>query len=117
MHWILVASSEALRKGQGYQDGMDLHRPGIDQVVLPCPECQADMRRIPDILDVWFDSGVSSWASLGYPGRDDEFRRWWPGAWFVEVRDRPGGCSNRRSAPAASRFARPPTTGLSSQGW
>src|SRR6267143_1459847 len=56
MHWIVVPSSEALRKGQGYKDGMDLHRPGIDQVVLPCPKCQADMRRIPDILDVWWDS-------------------------------------------------------------
>src|SRR5439155_677707 len=62
-HWIVVGSSDALRKAPGYADGMDLHRPGIDQIVLPCPKCREEMRRVPDILDVWWDSGVASWAS------------------------------------------------------
>src|SRR5947199_341989 len=56
-HWIVVGSSDALRKAQGYADGMDLHRPGIDRVVLPCPKCREEMRRVPDILDVWWVNG------------------------------------------------------------
>ncbi len=55
----------------------DLHRPWVDGVVLECPECGADMRRVEDVLDVWMDSGVAAWASLGYPGRRDEFEEWY----------------------------------------
>ncbi|MDD5172150.1 MAG: isoleucine--tRNA ligase [Candidatus ainarchaeum sp.] len=41
----------------------ELHRPYIDEVELPC-ECGKKMKRIPDVLDVWFDSGNAIWASL-----------------------------------------------------
>ncbi len=41
----------------------ELHRPYIDEVKLPC-ECGKEMSRIPDVLDVWFDSGNAIWASL-----------------------------------------------------
>ncbi|MFP4038581.1 MAG: isoleucine--tRNA ligase [Candidatus Nanohaloarchaea archaeon] len=41
----------------------DLHRPFIDEVTLEC-DCGGEMERIPDVLDVWFDSGVAPWASL-----------------------------------------------------
>ena len=41
----------------------ELHRPYIDEIVLPCA-CGKEMRRIPDVLDVWFDSGNAIWASL-----------------------------------------------------
>ncbi len=47
----------------------ELHRPYIDEVVLRC-ECGGEMRRVKDVLDVWFDSGNAVWASL-----DDEDRR------------------------------------------
>src|SRR6267378_481037 len=117
MHWVVVPSSEALRKGQGYKDGMDLHRPGIDQVVLPCPKCQADMRRIPDILDVWWDSGVASWASLGYPMRDDEFRQWWPMDWIVEGPDQTRGWFNSQLAAGVVAFDRAPYESVLMHGW
>jgi isoleucyl-tRNA synthetase len=42
----------------------ELHRPYIDRVVLPCPKCKKKMERVPDVLDVWFDSGNAIWASL-----------------------------------------------------
>ena len=42
----------------------DLHRPYIDDIRLPC-KCGKEMSRIHDVLDVWFDSGLASWASLG----------------------------------------------------
>ncbi|MCI0503559.1 isoleucine--tRNA ligase [Candidatus Micrarchaeota archaeon] len=41
----------------------ELHRPYIDEVELPC-ECGKPMKRIPDVMDVWFDSGNAIWASL-----------------------------------------------------
>lgn len=71
----------------------DLHRPYIDDVELECGECGGTMERIPDVLDVWFDSGVAPWASLRSPEVDfsfeedgpvdlelegfDQFRGWW----------------------------------------
>jgi len=65
----------------------DLHRPNIDKVKLRCPKCGGEMRRIPDVLDVWFDSGVCSWASLGYPMRRDKFERLWPSDFITEGED------------------------------
>ncbi|NYZ73823.1 isoleucine--tRNA ligase, partial [Candidatus Micrarchaeota archaeon] len=41
----------------------ELHRPYIDEIEVPC-ECGKPMKRIPDVLDVWFDSGNAVWASL-----------------------------------------------------
>src|SRR5439155_26313674 len=87
---------------------MDLHRPGIDQVVLPCPKCREEMRRVPDILYVWWDSGVASSASLGYPARDDEVRRWWPDDWIVEGPGQPRGLFNSQLAAAGFAFHRAP---------
>ncbi len=71
----------------------DLHRPFIDKVVFDCEKCNGKMHRIPDVLDVWFDSGVAPWASLNYPTSKafeefnfqadleiegpDQFRGWW----------------------------------------
>ncbi len=71
----------------------DLHRPYIDRVELECEECGGTMERIPDVLDVWFDSGVAPWASLKHPEVDftfeeegpvdleeegfDQIRGWW----------------------------------------
>jgi len=53
----------------------DLHRPYIDKVKLMC-KCGKEMRRINDVLDVWFDSGLASWASLGYPKKKKLFNMW-----------------------------------------
>ncbi len=53
----------------GGEKPKELHRPWIDRVTLKCPKCGGEMHRVPDVLDVWFDSGVSFYASLGYPRR------------------------------------------------
>src|SRR2546426_9028246 len=87
---------------------MDLHRPGIDRVTLPCEKCDGEMHRVPDVVDVWFDSGVSSWASLGYPGRDDEFKRWWPQDCIVEGPDQTRGWFNSQLAAGGVAVDRAP---------
>jgi len=66
---------------------VDLHRPQVDDVVLRCPSCKGEMRRVPDVLDVWFDSGVCSWASLGYPKQDELFKSTWPSDFITEGED------------------------------
>src|SRR5437773_2639166 len=104
-------------EGAGIRGRHDLHRPGIDQVVLPCPKCREEMRRVPDILDVWWDSGVASWASLGYPARDDEFRRWWPMDWIVEGPDQTRGWFNSQLAAGVVAFDRAPYDSVLMHGW
>ncbi len=115
--WVLVGSVDELRRGRGYVDGMDLHRPGIDAVSLPCEKCDGTMARVPDVVDVWFDSGVSTWASLGYPGRDDEFKRWWPADWIVEGPDQTRGWFNSQLAAGVVAFGRAPYDSVLMHGW
>jgi isoleucyl-tRNA synthetase len=45
---------------------VDPHRPVIDDVTLPCPECGQEARRIPEVIDAWYDSGAMSYAQWGY---------------------------------------------------
>jgi len=115
--WTVVGSVADLRKARGYSEGMDLHRPWIDAVVLPCEACGGEMARIKDILDVWFDSGVASWASLGYPAREDEFRRWWPMKWIVEGPDQTRGWFNSQLAAGVVAFDRAPYESVLMHGW
>ena len=51
---------------------VDLHRPFIDELVLKCPECKGEMRRVPDVIDVWFDSGAMPYAAWHYPFENRE---------------------------------------------
>jgi isoleucyl-tRNA synthetase len=55
----------------------DAHKPMIDEIELEC-KCSGRMVRVPEILDVWFDAGASSWAALGYPAKKELFERFWP---------------------------------------
>ena len=50
-------------------DGLDLHRPYVDEVVLTCTRvgCGGEMRRIPEVMDAWFDSGAMPFAQWHYP--------------------------------------------------
>lgn len=115
--WTVVGSAEELRHGNGYTPGMDLHRPWIDAVSLTCDKCGGEMRRIKDVLDVWFDSGVASWASLGYPAREDEFKRWWPAKWIVEGPDQTRGWFNSQLAAGVIAFDRAPYDAVLMHGW
>ena len=48
-------------------DDLELHRPYVDDVVLTCPECAGEMRRVPEVIDAWFDSGSMPFAQWHYP--------------------------------------------------
>jgi isoleucyl-tRNA synthetase len=115
--WTVVGSTRELRSARGYEEGMDLHRPWIDRVVLSCAKCGGDKTRVPDVLDVWFESGVASWASLGYPAREEEFRRWWPMKWIVEGPDQTRGWFNSQLAAGVIAFDRAPYDSVLMHGW
>jgi len=72
--------------------GLDPHRPFVDRVELPCPQCGAAARRVPDVLDAWFDSGSMPFAQWGYPhaGRD-AFQRAFPADFISEAIDQTRG--------------------------
>ena len=63
-----IGSIEELKKKSGLDkdEDLDLHRPHVDEFTWECPE-GGTMRRIPDLLDVWFDSGAMPWAQWHYP--------------------------------------------------
>lgn len=64
-----------------------LHRPWIDEVTLKCPKCGGTMTRVPDVADVWFDSGIAFYASLGFPRNRDTFNRLMPVDFVLEGHD------------------------------
>jgi len=69
---------------------LEPHKPWVDKIVFKCT-CGGVMRRVPDVLDVWMDSGVASWASLGYPAVKDNFEKWWPADFIIEAHDQTRG--------------------------
>ena len=65
-----VAELKELANGRSAGlDKLDLHRPYVDDVVLACPQdaCAGEMRRIPEVMDAWFDSGAMPFAQWHYP--------------------------------------------------
>ncbi len=113
----VVGRPDELRGARGYSEGMDLHRPRIDEVVLPCPKCGFNMARVKDVLDVWFDSGVASWAPLGYPASESEWRRWWPAKWIVEGPDQTRGWFHSQMCAGLITFDRAPYDSVTMHGW
>ena len=55
----------------GSGQALDLHRPYVDEISIRCPHCRADMRRIPEVVDAWFDSGAMPFAQDHVTSRDD----------------------------------------------
>ncbi|MBI4121655.1 MAG: class I tRNA ligase family protein, partial [Candidatus Ryanbacteria bacterium] len=51
---------------------LDMHRPYIDEVVLHCKACGGEMKRVPEVVDVWFDSGAMPYAQWHYPFENRE---------------------------------------------
>ncbi|MFC1952471.1 isoleucine--tRNA ligase [Chloroflexota bacterium] len=55
----------------GLKESMDLHRPFVDELTFDCPDCGAKMRRVPEVIDCWFDSGAMPLAQWHYPFEND----------------------------------------------
>ncbi len=74
------------------QSNLDLHRPYVDEVTFPCPQCGGTMRRVPELIDVWFDSGAMPVAQWGYPFQNQEmFKDQFPADFICEAVDQTRG--------------------------
>lgn len=71
---------------------VEFHRPYIDRVALRCPECGETMRRVPNVIDTWFDSGSMHTAQWHYPFENkEEFKESFPADFICEATDQTRG--------------------------
>lgn len=71
---------------------LDLHRPHVDEVTWACTKCGGKMVRIPDLIDVWFDSGSMPYAQWHYPFENrDKFEAQFPADFICEAVDQTRG--------------------------
>nr|WP_229233023.1 isoleucine--tRNA ligase [Corynebacterium cyclohexanicum] len=98
----------------------DLHRPFIDELVRPNPDDptgQSTMRRVPDVLDVWFDSGSMPYAQVHYPHENQEwFETHNPGDFIVEYIGQTRGWFYTLHILATALFDRPAFRNVISHG-
>ncbi|MGQ9621957.1 MAG: isoleucine--tRNA ligase [Candidatus Caldatribacteriaceae bacterium] len=88
-----VGSREELRSRSLESLGdIELHRPYVDRVLLSCPNCQGVMRRVPEVIDCWFDSGAMFVAQHHYPFENgEEFAKSFPADFICEAIDQTRG--------------------------
>jgi isoleucyl-tRNA synthetase len=71
---------------------LDPHRPYVDDVTFPCPQCGLDASRVPEVIDVWFDSGSMPFAQWGAPLRNlADFESGYPAQFICEAIDQTRG--------------------------
>ena len=84
--------AELKNMGDNVPDDIELHKPFIDNVLLNCPECQGKMKRIPEVIDCWFDSGSMPFAQHHYPFENKElFEANFPADFISEAIDQTRG--------------------------
>lgn len=92
-HADCIGSRDELSQKSGKDcRGLELHRPYVDQVPIPCPKCGGEMNRVPELIDVWFDSGAMPYAQWGYPQSNRaEFEAQFPADYICEAIDQTRG--------------------------
>jgi len=92
-HMHSIGSIEELKSmSKNCPDNIELHRPYIDAVTITCPECGKEMKRTPEVLDAWFDSGSMPFAQHHYPFENHEkFEAQFPADFISEAVDQTRG--------------------------
>jgi isoleucyl-tRNA synthetase len=101
---IVIGSIKELERLSG-QKVREVHKPEIDKIKIRCKKCKSKMARVSEVLDVWFDSGVSSWAALETQKRIKEY---WPADLNVEGRDQVRGWWNSQLILSEIKFNKKP---------
>jgi isoleucyl-tRNA synthetase len=87
----------------------DPHRPYVDDVLFPCSKCGEQMRRVPEVIDVWFDSGAMPFAQYHAPfEREERFRDRFPADFICEALDQTRGWFYSLLAVSTLLFDRSP---------
>ncbi len=116
-HVEVVGSLKQLKTASAWKNGMNLHRPWIDNISLECPKCGGLMKRVPDIVDVWFDSSVASWAQLGYPRKKKAFKNIWPADIIAECQGQTKGWFHTQMSTSVMIFNKVPFRKALVHGW
>ncbi len=92
-HQECIGSVKELSEKAGRDlTGIELHRPYVDEVTFKCPKCGGEMHRVPELIDVWFDSGSMPFAQWGYPIKNEErFKEQFPADFICEAVDQTRG--------------------------
>lgn len=93
-HMHAIGSREELEKMSGNPAAktVELHRPYIDEITITCPECGKQMKRVPEVIDCWFDSGAMPFAQHHYPFENKElFEQQFPAQFISEAVDQTRG--------------------------
>jgi isoleucyl-tRNA synthetase len=90
---VAVGSAAELEQLTGEDlSGLDLHRPFVDEVHFACSNCGGQMQRVPELIDVWFDSGSMPVAQWHYPFDNQEaFKHQFPADFICEAVDQTRG--------------------------
>ncbi|MDY2789978.1 MAG: isoleucine--tRNA ligase [Lachnospiraceae bacterium] len=93
-HMESIGSRAELAEKSGDPEAakIELHRPYIDSVTIPCPCCGKQMHRVPEVIDCWFDSGAMPFAQHHYPFENKElFEQQFPAQFISEAVDQTRG--------------------------
>ena len=112
-HLQSIGSVEELRKGEGsprvaFLEKLDLHKPFVDAISMSCEKCGSEMKRTPELIDVWFDSGSMPFAQYHYPFENKEwFKSHFPADYISEGIDQTRGWFYSMHAIATFLFDSP----------
>lgn len=92
-HRHVVGSIAELKEmGINCPDDIELHKPYVDNIKLRCEKCGGEMKRVPEVIDCWFDSGSMPFAQLHYPFENKEaFEQNFPADFISEAIDQTRG--------------------------
>lgn len=104
---VIGTKEELIEKSSNAGGEIELHRPYVDEVLIPC-ECGGEKKRVADVFDVWFDSAVASWATLKFPQSREAFDEWWPADFITEGHDQTRGWFYSQLGASMVNFGRAP---------
>ena len=110
-HLESIGSRAELAERSGNPDDakVELHRPYIDAVTFTCPDCGKTMKRAPDVIDCWFDSGAMPFAQHHYPFENqDLFKQQFPAQFISEAVDQTRGWFHSLMAESTLLFNKAP---------
>ena len=110
-HQESIGSRKELAERSGNPDAanVELHRPYIDEVTFVCPDCGKTMRRVPEVIDCWFDSGAMPFAQHHYPFENKAlFEQQFPAQFISEAVDQTRGWFHSLMAVSTLLFNKSP---------
>ena len=105
----VIGSKAELKEKCGVEGDIELHRPYLDELTCTCPKCGGKMKRTPEVIDCWFDSGSMPFAQYHYPFENkDLFDETFPADFISEAVDQTRGWFYTLLAISTILFGRAP---------